>query len=218
MPVFECSRCNNLTYSASRFALLVCDVCGSNCQRVLEQAFSFSEAREEPRELGPGDHCCLSYDSDEQALPHCVRFIRHGIGAGARVIAHVPDPLEAPIREALRPDEDELVDWGTAEEVYGPGFDPVAVIARFVAAAEGEPTTVYVLGGPARPLESIVSAEGYTRYERMATEAATANGMVVLCLLDRSRHGAEHLRACDETHTLAAVDAAVKRNERFVYA
>lgn len=218
MPVFECSRCNNLTYSASRFALLVCDVCGSNRQRILEHAFSFAEARDEPRELGPGDHCCLSYDSDDQPLPHCLRFIRQGIGAGGRVMAHVPDPLEPPIREALRPDEDELVDWGPAEDVYGPDFDPVAIIARFVAAAESDPSTVYVLGGPARPLESIVSAEDYTRYERMATEAATANGMVVLCLLDRSRHAAEHLAACEQTHTLAAVGEAVTRNERFVYA
>jgi MEDS: MEthanogen/methylotroph, DcmR Sensory domain len=218
MPVFECSRCNNLTYSASRFALLVCDVCGSNRQRILEHAFSFAEAREEPRELGPGDHCCLTYGTTDEAVPHCLRFIRDGIAAGARVFSHVPDALEPAIRESLRPDEDELVDWGPAEEIYGLDFDPDGVVARFVAAAETEPRTVYVLGGPARPLETIVSADGYRRYERLATEATTATGMVVLCLLDRSRHATEHLSGCDETHPLAVAGDGIRRNERFVYA
>jgi MEDS: MEthanogen/methylotroph, DcmR Sensory domain len=219
MPVFECSRCNNLTYSASRFALLVCDVCGSNRQRILEHAFSFTEARDEPRDLASGDHCCLSYADLDEAVTASTRFVRHGLAAGARVLSHIPAGVERGVRDELRSDEDELVEWGSADDIYAPGFDVEEIVARFVAVAEAEPRTVYVLGGPDRPFEEFVTADGYERYERCATEATTATGMVVLCLVDRTLHASDYHLSGLHTHPLTVDDdGAVKRNERFVYA
>lgn len=218
MPVFECSRCNNLTYSASRFALLVCDVCGSNRQRILEHAFSFSEARTEPRDLCPGDHCCLSYEHPREAVPVAVRLIRQGLDAGGRVLVYVPGALESAIRAELSGDEQGRVDWGAADDVYGPGFDADDVIARFTALAESEPRTVYLLGGSARPLETLMSREEYARFERRATDVATSTGLVALCLLDRTLHASDHHLDGLHTHPLAADGDAVKRNERFAYA
>jgi hypothetical protein len=151
-------------------------------------------------------------------VPVSTYVIRHGLDAGARVVSHAAGPVEDAIRRELRPDEDELVEWGSPEDVYGPGFDPDDVVARFVAIAEAEPRTVYVIGAAARPFQTLVSTEAYADYERKATEATTAAGMVVLCMLDRTLHAPEHLLACLHTHPLAADGRDVKRNERFVYA
>jgi len=218
MPVFECSRCNNLTYSASRFALLVCDVCGSNRQRSLEHAFSFSEAREEPRELAPGDHCCLSYDDPAAAAPACVRLIRQAIADDGRIIGYLPKALEEAVRRELRPDEDARVEWDDPDNVYGPGFDADVVIENFVAIAEAEPRQVYLLGGSARPLETLMTSEEYADFERRATEATTASGLIALCLLDRRLHAPGHHLDSLHTHPLAAAGDEIRRNERFVYA
>src|SRR3954467_10196443 len=98
MPVFECARCNNLTYSASRFASITCDVCGGARHRMLEHALSFDEAREEPREVAAGDHCCVGYEDAEQAAPLAAHVIRAGLADQALVVAQLAAPLEQAVR------------------------------------------------------------------------------------------------------------------------
>jgi hypothetical protein len=218
MPVFECSRCNNLTYSASRFASIDCDVCGGARQRVLEQAFSFDDAREEPRTLVRGDHCCLSFGTPAEAAPLCAHVVRQGLGERARVLVYVRQEMQDAIRGQLTETEAQAVEFGDADEVYGPGFDPDATIARFRAIADAESRPVYVLGGSARPFETLVDAEDFRRYERMATETAVAMGMVVVCMYEAGLHSQQHLDARDETHPLTTDGGPVKRNGDFVYA
>ena len=218
MPVFECSRCNNLTYSASRFATIACDVCGGERHRSLDHAFSFDEAREEPRDLRPGDHCCATFEAPEELAPLCLHVIRAGIAEGARVFAYPQAALAEVLRAGLSAEEVAAVEWGASDSVYGPGFDADEVIARFRAIAEAEERPVYVIGGSETPLSELADAEEFRRFERLATEAAVDLEMLVVCTYDRSLPHPEHLDAGAETHPLMTTGGPVKRNERFVFA
>lgn len=218
MPVFECSRCNHLTYSASRAVSLHCDVCGASRQRVLEHAFSFDEAREEARPLTAGDHCCVWFDDPEQVAPFCAETIRDGLAKDALVLAYPQPRLEEATRALLDAGERERVVWGEPDEVYGLGWDGDEVVARFreIAAAEDRP--IYVLGASARPLDTLGTADEFRRFERLATEVAVETGMVVVCLYDRSLQPEGHMTAACETHPLESSGAALRRNDEFVYA
>jgi hypothetical protein len=218
MPVYECARCNNLTYSASRFASIECDVCGGSRHRGLEHAFSFEEARDEPRVLAAGDHCCAAFDDPADVAPLCAHVIRAGVEAGARVMTWPQADLRGLIVAALEPHEAGAVEWMDAAEVLGDPFDPDALVARFRRLADDEPRPVYVIGGFDRALEERTTVEEYRRYEHLSTDAAVDTGMRIICLFDRRLHGEEFLRVGDETHPLASEGGAVKRNERFVFA
>ena len=218
MPVYECARCNNLTYSASRFTVIDCDHCGSRLHRALEHAFSFDEARDEPRTLGHGDHCCVAYDDPADIAPLCARILRAGLAAGARVLAYPPPDVRALVEAALEPGEVAAIEWSCGREMYGEAFDADGVIERFRALAAADPRPVYVLGGFEEPLETVTTPEAYNRFERMSTEGALDTGIVVVCLYDRRLHDPAFIETGDETHPLAGAGATVKRNERFVYA
>ena len=219
MPVYECARCNNLTYSASRFASIVCDVCGGARHRALEHAFSFDEAREEPRSLHRGDHCCVTFDAPADIAPLCTHIIRTGLADGARVIGYPPRSLREAVTTMLESHETDAVEWHASDDVYGTSFDADAVVAQFRDMAEAETRPVYVVGGAERPLSDLAPPDEFRRFERMATELAIETGMVVVCLYDRALQGDGHLEAAEETHPLASGDgAAIKRNERFVFA
>jgi MEDS: MEthanogen/methylotroph, DcmR Sensory domain len=217
MPVFECARCNNLTYSASRFASISCDICGGARQRVLEHAFSFDEARDEPRNLTHGDHCCCSFTTPEEAAPLCAHVIRAGLAENARVMVFVKAELADAITAQLTPEEAQAVEFGGADDVYGPGFDPDETITRFRAIAAEEQRPVYVLGGARRPLDTLVDREAFERYERMATETAVELGMVVICLYEEGLHAHSHVTVRDATHPLTTEGGPVRRNADFVF-
>jgi hypothetical protein len=218
MPVFECSRCNNLTYSAARFAAIACDVCAGERHRVLEQAYSFDDARGEPRELTHGDHCCAGFEIPDDVVPLLLHVIRTGLTENAHVIAYPQEQLRRALAERLTPDEEAAVNWGPSGDVYGPGFDADEVIGRFRGVAEASDRPVYVIGGSELPLHALADADEFRRYERLATEAAVELGMVVVCAYDRTLPHAEHVAAGEETHPLATSGGPVKRNERYVYA
>lgn len=217
MPVFECARCNAMTYSASRFADLVCDRCGAARHRALDQAFSFDEARAAPRSLAPGDHCCLAFDAPEEVAGLCVRIVRTALGEGARVIAHPPARLRAAVEASLEPDEVAAVEWADPLDLYTDGFEPEAVVAHFRQLAESEPRQVYVVGGPGAALGAVTTRADFERFERLITEGTTDTGMIVVCLYDRPTLGEAYAAVGQVTHPLMGADD-VRRNERFAYA
>jgi len=218
MPIFECSRCNTLSYSAARFASIACDVCGGMHFRAFDDVSSFRDVRAEPRRLTAGDHCCVPYDAPEEVAPLCAHIVRDQLAAGSRVMAWpVPDLRDA-ITAALAPDEAAAVEWLDPRDVYGPPFDGEAIVEHFSGLAAQEDRTVVVIGGPGRPLPEITSADAYRQFERLVTERALETGMVVACLYDRRLHPAAYLACGDETHTLTTEGGAVRRNERFVFA
>ena len=217
MPVFECSRCNNLTYSASRFASLECDVCHGERHRVLDHAFSFEDARAQPREIAQGDHCCLAYDDPAAVAPLLTALIRRGLADGALVIAYPPGGVRSLVEEALTPDELDLVAWQEPSSVYGDGFDAEEVVERFRVIAEAEDRPVYIVGGADRPLSDFATPAEYARFERRATELGSRLGIVVVCLYDRSIQPEPMLGVGATCHPLAAAGGALRRNEDFVY-
>jgi hypothetical protein len=219
MPVYECARCNNLTYSASRFTSIECDLCGGTRHRALEHAFSFEEARDEPRRLTPGDHVCVTFDTPDDVAPLCAHIIRSGLAENARVIAYPQDALATAITAILEPAEADAVEWQPADSIYGPGFDPDDVIEHFRLLAASEDRPLYIVGGSQRPFAELCDDAAFRRFEQGATEAAIDLGMVVVCLYERELQRGAHLDAGEETHPLASEDGApVKRNERFVFA
>lgn len=218
MPVFECARCNNLTYSASRFGSIHCDRCGGSRHRSLEHAYSFDEAREEPRTLSGGDHCCLGFDDPADVAHLCAHVIRTALADGARVIAHPPPDVRAAIEPLLDPAEAATVEWADSDLLYRPGFDPDASVAAFRAIADSEPRPIYVLGGPGVDLCALMTPEELRRFEHLITQGTSETGMVVVCLYDRRLQSADSVEAGRETHPLTSDDGGpIKRNERFAY-
>jgi hypothetical protein len=218
MPVFECVRCNNLTYSASRFASIDCDQCGAARHRALDHAFSFDEARSAPRTLGDGDHCCVPFDTPEDVAPLCAEIVRAGLAEGARVMAHPPGGLRRAIEDELEADEAAAVEWADPAGLYDDGFDPDGTVAAFRQIAEAEPRPLWVLGGPAVSPSTFTTLEDFRRFERLITEGSVDTGMVVVCLYDRAVQDPEFVAAGEETHPLAGEGDAIRRNERFAYA
>lgn len=218
MPVFECSRCNNLTYSASRFTTLTCAVCGGARHRVLDHAFSFDDARSQPRDIVHGDHCCLSYDDAESVAPLVAAILRRGLADGARVIAYPPRALRARVEATLTPEESARIDWHLPEAVYGDDFDADRVIEEFRAIADATDGPVYVIGGADRPHTDVCSLETFRDFERRATALGSEVGMVIGCLYDRTIQPDEVIGASAETHPLAASHGALRRNVDFVFA
>lgn len=218
MPVFECVRCNNLTYSASRFASLDCDRCGAARHRAIDHAFSFDEARSAVRPLAAGDHCCIHFDAPGDVAGLCAQILRSGLAEGARVLAHPPQDLRRAIEEELEAGEAAAVEWADPAALYAGDFDPEAIVAAFRQVAESETRPVWVLGGPPACPSAFTTAAEFGRFERLITDGAAETGMVVVCLCDRSVQGPEFVAAGEETHTLAGDGDAVRRNERFAYA
>ena len=219
MPVFECVRCNNLTYSASRFAAIDCAECGGARHRSLDHAYSFDDARAADRSLGAGDHCCLAYDDPADVAPLCARIVRDGLAEGARLMAHPPTALGDAMRDALTDEEAAAVEWADPGGLYGEGFDPDCIVAAFRAVAEAEERPLWVLGGPGVAPRSFTTPDAFGRFERLITEGASDTGLIIVCLYDRALHGPDFVAGGEAVHTLFSDDGdALRRNERFVYA
>ena len=218
MPVFECVRCNNLTYSASRFASVDCDHCGADRHRSLDHAYSFDEARVAARALAPGDHCCVHFDAPGDVAGLCAQILRAGLADGARLLAHPPGDLRGAIEAELEPGEAAAVEWADPSALYFDGFDADAIVAAFRQVAEAESRPVWVLGGPAACPSTFTTLGEFRRFEQLITDGTAETGMVVVCLYDRAVQGAEFATAGEETHPLAGDGDAVRRNERFAYA
>src|SRR5687767_8294876 len=121
MPIFECSRCNEMAYSAYSGVPHACARCGNATLRVIDGAFD--EARSAARDLAPGDHAMLAYDDADEVAGFCSRFLAEGVAAGDRVVAALPGELDAKVRSLLMDDVAERVDWREPYTVYG-DFDP----------------------------------------------------------------------------------------------
>ena len=217
MPIFECSRCNDMTYSSSATNLAHCRACGSARRRLVSDAASFAEAKQVPRAVSHGDHSIAIYDDVEQIVPLTVQFIDQALLAGGLVMAMVPQELEDAVLAAMHPEDAQGVAWEPPTDTYGPAFEADAVIERFTEIGETEPRPVYVVGCPSMPIQDFSSRDAWIRYERLAHELAHDLGLTVLCLYDTRLHDAEMLATGLRTHALMGDDAQLKRNEHFDY-
>ena len=218
MPVFECSRCNEMTYSSSKTNVTPCPNCGVERKRVVTDAASFAEAKKTPRGFSHGDHSIAIFDDFEQVAELTVAFIRQGLESEALVIVASPQELDDVILDELSSEEMRDIAWEPASDTYGPLFNPEDVIERFRQIALLEPRPVFVVGCADEPIQDITSLPDWVRYERMAHETAVEYGMTVLCLYDARLHDQRMLEAGLKTHGLSADDEGrLLRNEAFDY-
>lgn len=218
MPVFECSRCNEMTYSSSKTNPTPCASCGAERKRLVSDAASFAEAKRIPRGVSHGDHSIAVFDDFEQVADLTTDFIRHGLIADALVMVAVPQDLENLVLERLEPHEARSIAWEPPSDSYGPLFDPHSIIERFRQIAIFEPRPVFVVGCAEEPIECFTSVHDWVHYERMAHETAVDHGMTVLCLYDARLHDSRMLEAGLKTHGLAANEyGELLRNEEFHY-
>ena len=215
MPIFECSRCNDMTYSAFSGAAQACAQCGATTLRTIEGAFA--EARDSLRDLAPGDHATLIYDDARAVAPFCARYLTEGVDAGERVVAALGDDLRAAVTTLLAPDVAVVVDWHEASDIYG-DFDPDRVAASYEERIAAEPRTTRILAGLDGACAAGVEPAEFDRYERLSHRIVTARGANAVCLYDARVLSAAFLEVAAHRHTLAVVDGVVRRNERFEYA
>ena len=215
MPVFECARCNEMTYSASVGAVSPCVSCGSERQRVIDGYFD--EARRSLRPLDAGDHATLVYDNPRAVAPFCARFLTDGAAAGERVVAGIPSDLREAVSELLAPDVERVVEWETPGSIYG-DFDADRVAETYEGLIAGEDRGTRILAGPDSESAQAVAPAEYSRYEAIAHSLITAHGATVVCVYDASSVSPDFLDMTERRHGLLVDDGgAVRRNERFVY-
>jgi MEDS: MEthanogen/methylotroph, DcmR Sensory domain len=214
MPIFECPRCNEMTYSASGGAVAPCPSCGSERHRVIEG--DFDEARRGLRTLGEADHAMLVYDQASAIAPFCARFLTDGVNAGERVVAGVQDDLREAICAVLSPDVELAVEWDDPQSLYG-DFDPDRVAATYEALVSGEEGPTRILAGLDGESAKTVDRAELERYETLAHGIVTDHGATVVCLYDAGALPPGFLAVSASCHGLTIEDGAVRRNERFEY-
>ena len=203
MPIFECSRCNDMTYSSYPGAPPECARCGNATLRVIEGAFP--QARQAPRELGPGDHASVVYDDLDSVAPFCARCLTEGIEAGDHVLATLPGDLDEAVRKLLAPQIAAAVEWQTPFDFHG-----------YAALIESEQRTVRIVAGPDRP--DLMEPEEFDHYERLAHELVSARGAIVVCLIDERLLPPRFSEIAAQRHGLMVSGSEVRRNEQFEYA
>ncbi len=214
MPIFECSRCNEMTYSASIGAATACERCGSERQRVIDGGFD--EARRSLRGLGAGDHATLVYDDVATVAPFCARFLTDGANSGERVVAGVQDDLRGAVSALLAPDVGVMLEWEDLGSIYG-DFDADRVAAMYDALIGGESRTTRILAGLDGQSAEGVEPDEFARYEAMAHEIVTGYGATVVCAYDERSLPPEFIEVALRRHGLFVDEGGVRRNERFEY-
>lgn len=214
MPVLECSRCNELYYSANGSTEFACDVCGGGTWRLFEDEVSFARVSGLARQPQPGDHAALVYTDLPDAVAFCAGYLEDGVRRGEHLVVAVPQTLreELPVK---RLDGALILE---AEQIYGPVFDPERVAHDFAQ-------TVSDLGGPARLLcgpdgdaAAGIDADRWRRYERIAHELVLTLGHTVLCVYDGRRLPISFPPVAVETHPLICrAGGELQRNPDFRY-
>ena len=212
MPIFECSRCNEMTYSAYSGVPHACASCGNGTMRVIEGAFD--EARAAPRELARGDHAYLAYDDAADVAEFCARYIGEGIAAGESVVAAFPGALGAKVRALLTAEVAGAVDWRATGDIYD-DFDAERIAETYDAIIAGEERPVRLIAGP--DSAETITLDEFDRYERLAHAIVCDRGAVAVCLFDATLVPAELIELASRRHGLAVSGGTVRRNELFEY-
>jgi hypothetical protein len=212
VPLFECSRCNALTYSSASL-IRPCAECGAERWRVLPET-SFAAAEASARRLEPGDHCAVTFGEDVQdAATICTAVIAEACSRGDLVLCHMPERLRAAVQCPA-----DGVSWLEAADMYPDPFDPDAVVAAHERSIRSAGRPVWFLSGPTCPIEDIVAADEWRRYERMVHEVLHQTESVAVCLLDTTLNDDAMLDVFRATHPLLAAGEHVHRNPAFAYA
>ena len=214
MPIFECSRCNEMTYSASKGAVTACASCGSERQRVIDG--DFDEARRSDRTLGAADHATLVYDEVATVASFCARFLSDGADTGERVVAGLQVDLREAVSAQLAPEVEAIVEWEDPRSIYG-DFDADRIAAMYDGLIGAEPRTTRILAELDGESAKGLDPDELARYESLAHEIIISRGATVVCVYDERSLPAEFLEVSARRHGLSVEEGGVRRNERFEY-
>jgi MEDS: MEthanogen/methylotroph, DcmR Sensory domain len=222
MPVLECSRCNELYYSAVASTEARCEACGGTIWRVFEHEVSLSRVAELPRKWQPGDHGAVVYKDAEEAGDLCAGFLRDGVSRGDRTLSFVPAALQVAVARRLSPGDREAVESAEPATTYGRahgnGFDPQAMADTYVEMVERSDAPVRFLAGPDSHSAEAIPLEGWRRFERLAHELVLSLGVIALCVYDARGLPSGFAPVAVEAHPLLAGGGeAMHRNPDFEY-
>lgn len=215
MPTFECSRCNDMTYSAYAGAGRECVRCGSARVRCIEGAFD--DARRGPRELGAGDHLAVVFEDVAEVAAVGARFLEDGIVRAERVIGCVSAELREALESELRAAAAAEVEWQEPGELYS-DFDADRVVSQYADLMASEPRTTRILAAVDMDCLAGVEPSEFDRYEQLGHETVVEHGATVMCAYDARSLSPELLEVAARRHTLHVAGGVPRRNERFEYA
>jgi hypothetical protein len=219
LAVLECSRCNELYYSAHGSTELACDACDGSAWRVFQDEVSFDRVAGLPRGFQPADHAVLLYTDEAPAVDFSVRYLEEGLSRGERLILAVPTDLRhAVITRLGAPALAEAIVL-ESERLYGPDFDPEETTREYDQLVKYLDQPVRLLSGPAGECAGGIHPDEFRRYERVAHQLVIDLNATALCVYDSRRLPISFSPVAIEGHPLISRNGGkLCRNADFRYA
>lgn len=166
--------------------------------------------------LAPGSHLCAFYRDEQELELTASAFVAGGLAAGAQVLYvaadRSPEQVSATLTDsgvaadaAIRADQLVVRDFAT---VYGAAADLATLAVGFrdasVAALNAGFTGLRVAAEMTDFVETLGSADGVLRWERMASRVQQETGIASVCQYDRRRIPEQQARALAEEHSGSA--------------
>jgi len=217
VPVLECSRCNELFYSASVARFASCERCGGATWRVFDGEASFDRVIELPRAPQPADHLAIVYSDTGRAADYCVAYTREGMDRGERVVAVLPGGLHAAVERRLGPAERVQVQFEDSAEAYA-DFDPERLASWYEGLVDAAGAPVRILAGPDGDAAAEIGLEPWRSFERLVHERVYNLGVTALCVYDGPELPGDFMHVAMRTHPLIVGHAGeLRRNGEFRY-
>jgi len=218
MPVLECSRCNELYYSAHGSTELACDVCEGGTWRLFEDEVSFARVAGLARHPQPGDHAALIYTDPHDGVAFCVGYLAEGLQRGEQPVIAVPRILRDEVLSRLPREQLDTAVVLEAEHIYGPGFDPERVADEYAQKVRELDGRGRLVCGPDGDAAAAIDIDEWRRYERLAHELVLELCHTVLCVYDGRRLPIAFSPVAVETHPLISRGGGqLERNPDFRY-
>jgi predicted nucleic acid-binding Zn-ribbon protein len=217
MPVLECSRCNELFYSASGTNSTRCERCGGNVWRVFDDEASFDRVAARPRRSQPGDHLAVVYSDPQEAADFCAKYVREGLGRGEVVVAVLPETLAQALDRRLSDRERNQVQVADPRVAYA-DFDPHTLIAWYEGVVHSSDADVRVLAGPDGDSAAQISLDDWRLFEQLIHDRVHELGVTGLCVYDGPSLPGEFMSLAMRAHPLLVMRSGdLLRNPEFRY-
>jgi hypothetical protein len=217
MPVLECSRCNELFYSASGTNSTRCERCGGHVWRVFEDEASFDRVAARPRKSQPGDHLGIVYSDPREAADFCARYVREGLGRGELVMAVLPETLANALERRLSERERSQVQFADPTVAYA-DFEPHKLIGFYEGVVQSTDAGVRVLAGPDGDSAAQISPDDWRLFEQLIHDRVHDLGVTGLCLYDAPSLPGDFMSMAMRAHPLLVMRRGeLLRNPEFRY-
>lgn len=215
MPVLECSRCNELFYSASATRSTSCERCGGAIWRVFDAEGSFDRVAELPRSAQPSDHAAIVYSDANRAADFCLTYAREGLERGERVVAVLPETLLSAVARRLGPAERAQIEFADAGLAYS-DFDPERLVDWYEDLVRAGEEPVRVLAGPDGDAAAEIGLEPWRTFERLVHQRVHELGATALCVYDGPALPGDFMHVAMRVHPLIVGNAGeLHRNDEF---